>query len=70
GTTPGRVYKGRGMPGRMGNEMITVKNLKVVNIDADKNLIMLKGATPGKKGNLLMIRRLSAAKPPAGKSEA
>jgi large subunit ribosomal protein L3 len=57
GTTPGRVYKGRKMPGRMGAEMVTVKGLKVVNVDAAKNLVMLGGAVPGKRGNLVAIRK-------------
>lgn len=57
GTTPGRVYKGRKMPGRMGAERVTVKNLKVVRVDAEKNLLLLGGGVPGKRGNLLEIRK-------------
>jgi|GEM_PF-79123 len=57
GTTPGRVYKGRKMPGRMGGEKVTQKNVKVVDVDADKNLLLLKGAVPGKKGSFLVIRK-------------
>ncbi len=57
GTTPGRVYKGKGMPGRMGGARVTAKSLKVVSVDAEKNIILLSGAVPGKKGNLLEIRK-------------
>ncbi|MCH7604772.1 50S ribosomal protein L3 [Patescibacteria group bacterium] len=53
---PQRVIKGRKMPGRMGSERITVKNLKIVKIDKENNLIVLKGAVPGKRGTLLEIR--------------
>jgi large subunit ribosomal protein L3 len=53
---PERVIKGRKMPGRMGNERVTVKNLKVVRVDPANNLIAVKGAVPGRKGNLLEIR--------------
>jgi len=57
GTTPGRVYKGRGMPGRLGGERATVKNLKVVQVLSEKNILLLSGAVPGKRGNLLVIRK-------------
>lgn len=50
------IRKGRKMPGRMGVERVTVKNLKIVKIDASKNLIAVKGAIPGHKGTLLEIR--------------
>lgn len=53
---PQRVVKGRKMPGRLGFERITVKNLKVVKVEPEKNLLALKGALPGKKGTLLEIR--------------
>lgn len=52
----GGVRKGKGMPGRMGSERITVKNLKIVKINADKNLLALKGALPGNKGTIMEIR--------------
>ncbi|MBC7541975.1 MAG: 50S ribosomal protein L3 [Candidatus Sericytochromatia bacterium] len=55
GTTPGRVYKGTMMPGRMGNERVTVRNLKVAGIDIERNLILIKGAVPGVEGGLLII---------------
>ena len=52
---PERVIKGRKMPGRMGFEKVTVKNLKVVKIDKENNLLAIKGAVPGRKGTLLEI---------------
>ena len=56
GTTPGRTFKGKRMAGRMGNERVTVQNLKIVYVDIEKNLIAVKGAVPGRSGGLLMIR--------------
>lgn len=53
---PERVIKGRKMPGRMGNERVTVKNLKVAKVDKDNNLLAVKGAVPGRRGTLLEIR--------------
>ncbi|NLY67062.1 MAG: 50S ribosomal protein L3 [Tissierellia bacterium] len=53
---PGRVFKGRKGPGRMGNERVTVQNLEIVKVDADRNLLLIKGAVPGPKGGLLIIR--------------
>lgn len=53
---PQHVIKGRKMPGRMGFERITVKNLKIVKIDLEKNLLVVKGAVPGRNGTLLEIR--------------
>jgi len=55
GTTPSRVYKGTIMPGRMGNERVTVRNLKIAGVDTDKNLLLIKGAVPGTEGGLLVI---------------
>ncbi|GER57811.1 50S ribosomal protein L3 [Striga asiatica] len=55
GTTPGRVYKGKKMPGRMGGTTAKIRKLKVVKIDNDLNVVMIKGAVPGKPGNLLRI---------------
>ncbi len=52
---PGRVVKGRKMPGHYGNVNVTVKNLKIVHIDQDKNIIALKGAVPGSKGEYVNI---------------
>ena len=54
-TTPGRVFKGKKLPGHMGNEKVTIQNLTVVNIDAEKNILLVKGAVPGQKGGLLYI---------------
>ena len=54
---PERVIKGRKMPGRMGAERITVKNLKIVKVDKEHNLLTIKGAIPGRRGTLLEIRR-------------
>lgn len=56
GTTPGRVFKGRKMPGRMGNKFVTVRNLKIVSIDSQDNLILVKGAVPGTEGGLVKIK--------------
>lgn len=53
---PERVIKGKKMPGRMGFERITVKNLEIVKIDTKNNLIAMKGAVPGRRGTLLEIR--------------
>ncbi len=53
---PQRVIKGRKMPGRMGTERITIKNLKIVKIDPESNLLAVKGAIPGRRGTLLEIR--------------
>ena len=55
-TTPGRVFKGKGMPGHMGSKQITVQNLEVVKVDADNNLILVKGAVPGPKKSLVTIK--------------
>jgi len=55
GTTPGRVYPGKKMAGRMGGEKVTVRKLSVVRVDGDRNLLLIKGGVPGKKGSLLNI---------------
>ncbi|KAF3329178.1 hypothetical protein FCM35_KLT06256 [Carex littledalei] len=55
GTTPGRVYKGKKMPGRMGGVKTKIRKLPVVKIDTDLRAILIKGALPGKPGNLLRI---------------
>ncbi|MEE4163600.1 MAG: 50S ribosomal protein L3 [Woeseiaceae bacterium] len=54
--TPGRVFKGKKMAGHMGNVRRTVQNLEVVRIDADRNLILVKGAVPGHKGGRVIVR--------------
>lgn len=62
GTTPGRVFKGRPMPGRMGAVSATNPGLRVVAVDAAKNLLLLAGSVPGKAGNLVMIARTQETK--------
>ncbi|MDF2540995.1 MAG: ribosomal protein [Herbinix sp.] len=61
-TTPGRVFKGKHMPGQMGNVKVTVQNLEIVRIDADKNLILVKGAVPGPKKSVVMLKETVKAK--------
>ena len=56
GTTPSRVYKGRKMAGRMGGKQTTVKKLTVVGVDAEKNVILIKGGVPGHESGMLIIR--------------
>jgi large subunit ribosomal protein L3 len=55
GTTPGRVYPGKRMAGQMGNVKVTTCKLQVVRVDSDRNLLLIKGAIPGKPGGLLSI---------------
>jgi len=57
GTTPGRVYKGLKMAGHMGHARVTVQNLRVVSIDTERNLLMVKGAVPGPTNGLLVVRK-------------
>jgi large subunit ribosomal protein L3 len=57
GTFPGRVWKGTGMAGQMGNEQVTVKKLKVVRVDPERNLILVKGAVPGARNGLLLVQK-------------
>lgn len=54
--TPARVFKGKRLPGRMGGDQVTMMNLDVVKIDAERNVVMLRGAVPGPKGALLVMR--------------
>ena len=56
GTTPGRVYKGARGAGHMGVDRVTVQNIKVVMVDAERNLLAINGAVPGGKGSLVMIK--------------
>lgn len=56
-TFPGRVWKGLRMPGRMGNDRVTVRNLKVIRVDVDANLIMVKGAIPGPNQGIVYVRK-------------
>ncbi|WP_298613666.1 50S ribosomal protein L3 [uncultured Thermosynechococcus sp.] len=55
GTTPGRVFPGKRMAGRMGNTAVTIRKLQVVRVDPERNLILIKGALPGKPGALVSI---------------
>lgn len=60
-STPSRVFKGKKMPGHYGHETVTVQNLKVVRVDADRNLILVKGAIPGPKQSIVTIRSATKA---------
>jgi large subunit ribosomal protein L3 len=60
--TPGRVFKGMRMPGRMGNETVTTQNLTVHSVDADQGLILVKGAVPGPRGTVVVLRSAAKAK--------
>ena len=59
-TTPGRVYKGKHMAGRMGGDTVTVKNLHVVSLNPDKNELLVSGPVPGRTGSLVMVKRISS----------
>ncbi|NCO23393.1 50S ribosomal protein L3 [bacterium (Candidatus Moisslbacteria) CG12_big_fil_rev_8_21_14_0_65_36_11] len=61
-TAPQRVFKGKRMAGRMGGQRITLKNLKIIKIDPEKNLLYIKGAVPGKRGSLLKIMSINQNK--------
>lgn len=56
GTTPGRVFKGKRGPGRMGNERVTSSNVRVVLVDAERNLIAVDGSVPGPKGGIVVVK--------------
>ena len=55
-TTPGRVFKGKKMPGQMGNVKVTIQNLEVVRVDVENNVILVKGAVPGPKKSLVILK--------------
>lgn len=55
-STPGRVFKGKKLPGHMGRVTVTIQNLDVVKVDMDKNVILIKGSVPGAKGAILKLR--------------
>jgi large subunit ribosomal protein L3 len=57
GTTPGRVYKGLKMAGHMGDQRTTVKKLRVVRADTDRNLLLVKGSLPGPRGSLILVKK-------------
>jgi large subunit ribosomal protein L3 len=62
-TDPARVFKGRKLPGRMGGERVTVQGLEIVKVDPEKNVLLIKGAVPGRNGALLLVREtVKAAK--------
>ncbi|AKK04779.1 MAG: 50S ribosomal protein L3 [Corynebacterium sp.] len=54
--TPGRIFKGKRMAGRMGSDRVTTQNLKIQKIDADANLILIKGAIPGNRGGIVTVK--------------
>jgi large subunit ribosomal protein L3 len=56
-STPSRVFRGRKMPGQMGGDTVTIRNVEIVRVDADQHLLVVKGAVPGGKDSLLTIRR-------------
>jgi large subunit ribosomal protein L3 len=66
GSTPGRVFKGTRMAGQMGNEQVTLQNLKVALVDPEKNIIAVKGAVPGAKNGLVVIHEAVKAKRKSG----
>ena len=57
GTTPGRVFPGKKMAGRMGCNKITIKNLQIIDINSEDNLVLIKGSIPGKPGNIISIKK-------------
>jgi large subunit ribosomal protein L3 len=57
GTSPGKVWKGKRMPGRMGNDRKTVQRLRVVRVDGERHLLLIKGSVPGAKNGLVYVRR-------------
>ena len=57
GTTPGRVYKGLRMAGHMGDDTATIKKLRVVRADAERNLLLVKGSLPGARGSLILVKK-------------
>ena len=57
GTTPGRVYKGLRMAGHMGDERATIKKVRVVRTDPDRNLLLIAGSLPGSRGSLILVRK-------------
>ncbi len=56
---PAKVYKGKKMPGRMGNHRVTVRNLEVVTVDSERNLLMVRGCVPGANGGVVMVKKTS-----------
>ncbi|SVE09312.1 uncharacterized protein METZ01_LOCUS462166, partial [marine metagenome] len=58
GTTPGKVWKGKKMPGHQGDETVTTRGLQVVRVDGERNLLFVKGAVPGASDGLVTIRKI------------
>ena len=58
GTTPGRVYKGVRMAGHMGDDTVTIKKVRVVRTDPERNLLLVKGSLPGARGSLILVRKV------------
>ena len=61
-SSPSRVFKNRNMPGQYGNERVTIQNLEIVKVDADRNLLLIKGNVPGAKGAVLTVKQSVKAK--------
>jgi len=61
-TEPAKIWKGKKMPGRYGNERVTIRNLEVVEVDTENNLLVVRGGVPGARGGLLLIRSARAPK--------
>ncbi|MBX3030014.1 MAG: 50S ribosomal protein L3 [Chloroflexi bacterium] len=57
GTTPGKVFKGTGMAGRMGSDRVTVKKATILRVDAERDLLLVKGPVPGPRGALVLVRK-------------
>jgi len=57
GTTPGRVYRGLKMAGHMGDERVTIKKVRVIRTDPDRNLLLVKGTLPGARGGLILVKK-------------
>ena len=57
GTTPGRVYSGLKMAGHMGDERVTIKKVRVVRTDPERNLLLVKGSLPGARGSLILVKK-------------
>ena len=60
-STPGRVFKGKKLPGHMGVQTVTIQNLEVISVDLDKNVILVKGSVPGAKGSILKVKSSARA---------
>jgi large subunit ribosomal protein L3 len=55
-SSPSRIFKGKALPGHMGAEKVTVQNLEIVRSDAERNLLLIKGAIPGANGGLVLVK--------------